>query len=216
MRWQWRCGLLLALLVALLPLAPVRAATTFTDPQGQFSLIVPDGFQRQNPPPIQSIAAFTTPMLKDAFFGVDATAIEHDGTLPTDLDALLATLTKDLGRDTVIAPEGIQRLTLDGIPGRRIDVLTVDRRMRYHAAIVIAIRGEMLFGLFFQARECDFPTLAQLTSTVLPSVLFMGDPSFQRTGTGSVHTVPLPPIVNGTAPNGACVPQNINRRLGDG
>src|SRR4051812_37342370 len=190
MRWGWRFGLLLTLFVTVMPVIPVDAATTFTDPQGQFSFLVPDGFQRQNPPPIESLVAFTTPMLKDAFFGIDAIAIDRDGKWPTDLDALVAELMKDLGRDTVIAPEGVQRLTLDGVPARRVDVLTIERRTRYHATIVIAIRGEMLFGVFFQARECDFPILAQLTSAVLPSVVFMGDPSFRRAETEGVDDVP--------------------------
>lgn len=215
-RWLLRCCACLLLATTLADVAPVGAATTYTDPQGQFSFYVPDGFAAQNPVPVESLAAFALPAFADAFFAVDvASGTRSSGRV--DLDMLIAELLANPGDRTVLGPDGVQSFTLDGAPARRIDFIETNGGVRYRGTIIIALRGDTFLGLLFQARECDFDALTRQTSAVVGSFRFAGSPSFirQRDTRPPKAEKPTPPRGARVAPV-ACTPQNVNQRLGAG
>jgi hypothetical protein len=166
-------------------IAPVVAATTYTDPQGRFSFSVPDGYtpvQAQLTAPV--VAGFVSPDPGGANFTVQVR--EATGTL----DAATAELQKRYatGTDSQPGSGGIQPLTLGGVPAQRFDYFTNAQGSRFHIMLVVSITGGAQYILTFTAQEAGYDALISQTGIVLSSFAFT-----------AAASAPAAQVSNGTA-----------------
>lgn len=167
-----------AMVVALVALsfmavAPVSAASTFTDAQGRFSFTVPDGYAPLPDfvkPPV--VAAFTSTNPPGPNFTVQVR--DARGTL----DVVVANLRQEyITGPGATAGANPQSFTLGGQPAQRYDFFQTTDNSRFHIAQVMTIKDASLYLLTFTAQEQSYDTLLSQTAIVLSSFSFGGTPS---------------------------------------
>ncbi len=149
--------------------APVAAATTYADPQQRFSFTIPDGYTPtpQVTPPV--VAGFVAASPAGANFTIqvrDATGSLDDAT--TEFQKRYAS-----GTDSQPGPNGVQSLTLGGLPAKQFDYFTSAQGTRFHISQVVAVNGKALYILIFTAQEGDYDTLVNQTGVALSSFAFL-------------------------------------------
>ncbi|MDQ6602359.1 MAG: DUF1795 domain-containing protein [Chloroflexota bacterium] len=130
---------------------------SYTDPQGRFTLMVPQGWRVQQPGSTD-IDFQAAPATASALRGAFQIAAEDVGTGITLDD--YATGTMDSIKQTVTnyrdVQGGIQQMSVGGQPARRFDFTGQDGTTNLRAAIIVVKKGTTAYGFLIAAPPEDF------------------------------------------------------------
>lgn len=223
MRRMFVFSLLIGAALVSFGLGTVSAAGTYTDTLRRFSFTVPDGYR-------QTIAdrmevEYEAVNLKDATFAVIIGASTPKETLDQAVSGFVDILSDDT---TTIRVDPDKTVTLGGTPARRITLTGADDTGQFQGTLVLALRGNYVYIVFFAAHEEDFAAFSEQTRVVLTSFTFLEGadtpamttttPAATRpptTPTAATPTASVAPTVTAqpvTSTPSAAAP----RRLGDG
>jgi len=189
-----RAGILVLILV-LIGVHLVSAATTYNDPQGRFAFTVPDSYiQRYRG---GTDASFRSVDTKTSSFDVTVVAQAPDSipTADTIVTNMLASLTSPA---YTVGITGVQSTILGGQPARRFDyyTATAGTPVRTHTLEFVATTSKAAYVLALSANEGDYDQLLGDTAIVLGSFAFTGTVS--AGGIGSV-------VADGSATSGSAI-----------
>jgi hypothetical protein len=144
---------------------------TYTDPQGRFTLKVPQGWSVQ--PASEGIDFEAAP--SSALRGAFQIAAEDVGTGITIDD--YATGTMDSIKQTITNYQdvqgGIQQTTIAGQPARRFDFTGQDGTTNLRAAIIVVMRGMTAYGFLIAAPPEDFDAVFAQAKQFLDTFAFL-------------------------------------------
>ena len=174
---------LAGMMAALYMVTSVAAATTtYTDPQGRFSITVPDGYQRSSilgP----NIPTFSSPAFTGANFNVIVTTVPTGTTLvpliPTraQFEALFRAVLSDQATFDFL-PGGFGAATVGGHPAIQDDYIVTTNGLRLHGRQYAILDGTTEYAVTFTARETDFDAFVKESRVVLDSfTILRGSPS---------------------------------------
>jgi len=183
---QRRIGMRAGIFVLILIIVSVHfvsAATTYNDPQGRFAFTVPDSY-------IQRYRAGTDVSFRPAdtkTSSLEVTVVaQAPGPIPT-ADTIVINMLNSLSSPAyTLGITGVQSTILGGQPARRFDYYTAAAGMpvRTHTLQFVAITGKAAYALALSANEGDYDQLLGDAAIVLGSFSFTGTVS--AGGTGSV------------------------------
>ncbi len=143
----------------------------YTDPQGRFTLTVPQGWQVQAASSGIDFEAAPSSALRGAF----QIAAEEVGTGITIDD--YATGTMDSIKQTVTNYQdvqgGIQQTTVAGLPARRFDFTGQDGTTNLRAAIIVVMKGTTAYGFLIAAAPQDFDAVFAQAKQFLDTFAFV-------------------------------------------
>ncbi|MDQ6833596.1 MAG: hypothetical protein M3008_09365 [Chloroflexota bacterium] len=181
MRLFARIGLLILLLLGASPILPVRAdSTTFNDPHGRWSVVLPDSYRLTNDqyyigiedrPGFNASATFTS---------------EHPGFVSvryaeccSPSPSKLAQITqqgfeseRQLRPDAVMGPDGIQPTTLAGNPALHYDYFETDNGILLHGRDTRTFSGGLEYGIAFLSTNSGFDSMANDIAMISDSFRF--------------------------------------------
>lgn len=178
-------------------MSPVHAASVYTDPQGRFSLTVPDGFTQASDSEAQFtsespvIALFSVVVLPNTDgFTLDQTAAQFTAQLPDLLNAL-----NDLFDDVQVVPDNAQPTMLGGQPAQSFTLIATTSDVRLRLPVIYTIAGGNLYAFIYGGLDDDFPTVQREVAPVIASFKFRTAPAVSVTPTaGATRTsTPQPP-----------------------
>ncbi|MDQ2786818.1 MAG: hypothetical protein M3Y58_17650 [Chloroflexota bacterium] len=183
---------LVGMMAALCMVTSVSAAvTTYTDPQGRFSITVPDGYQRSSELG-PNILAFNSPIFVGANFNVIAATVPTGTTLipliPTRAqfeDLFRAVLSDQATFDFL--PGGFGAATIAGHPAVQDDSILTTNGERIRLRQFLILDGTTEYAISFGARETEFDAFVKESHIVLDSfTILRGSPStfIHRLGDG--------------------------------
>ncbi len=144
---------------------------TYTDPQGRFTLMVPQGWRVQPVSAGIDFQAAPSSALRGAF----QIAAEEVGTSIT-LDNY-ATSTMDSIKQTVTNYQdlqgGIQQTTIAGQPARRFDFTAQDGTTNLRAAVIVVMKGTTAYGFLIAAAPADFDAVFAQAKQFLDTFAFL-------------------------------------------
>lgn len=154
--------MLVAALLAALPVAPARAAdATYIDPQMRFSLLALDGFQPVVAPPFPIVASYTSPQFMGAGYDVEAedatTDIGPNGMLDDLAPAFLRAVSRLDGYEA--GPDSIRPATLGGLDARRYEFFATFAGTRLRLRETYTLIGRTRYSLGVNARDADWAAL---------------------------------------------------------
>jgi len=158
----------------------VHAASVYTDPQGWFSLTVPDGFTRTSS---ELLPQFTSESPVVAVFNVavrPTTAGLTLDELTTQLTEQLPDVLGELFDDVQVAPNGSQTTTLGGQSARSLSLIATTSDLQLRFTVIYTIAGGNLYAFTYGGLEEDFTAVQQEIAPVIASFKF---------GTASVTSV---------------------------
>lgn len=142
----------------------------YTDPQGRFTLKVPQGWSVQSASSGIDFEAAPSSALRGAF----QIAAEEVGTSITLDD--YATGTMDSIKQTVSNYQdvqgGIQQTTVAGLPARRFDFTGQDGPTNLRAAIIVVMKGTTAYGFLIAAAPEDFDAVFAQAKQFLDTFAF--------------------------------------------
>jgi len=175
-----RAGIFILILV-IVSVHFVSAATTYNDPQGRFAFTVPDSY-------IQRYRAGTDVSFRSAdtkTSSLDVTVVaQAPGPIPT-ADTIVTNMLNSLSSPVyTLGITGVQSTILGGQPARRFDyyTATAGAPVRTHTLQFVAITGKAAYALALSANEGDYDQLLGDTAIVLGSFSFIGAVSAGGTG----------------------------------
>ncbi|MCA1725293.1 MAG: hypothetical protein LC748_13795 [Thermomicrobia bacterium] len=144
----------------------------YTDPQGRFTLTVPQGWRvQQNVTTGIDFEAAPPTTLRGAF----QIATEDVGTTTT-LDNY-ATSTMDGIKQTVTNYQdvlgGIQQTTIAGMPARRFDFTGQDGTTDLRAAVLVVVKGTTAYGFLIAAAPADFDAVFAQAKQFIDTFAFL-------------------------------------------
>jgi hypothetical protein len=143
----------------------------YTDPQGRFTLTVPQGWQVQAASSGIDFEAAPASALRGAF----QIAAEEVGTGITVDD--YATGTMDSIKQTVTNYQdvqgGIQQTTVAGLPARRFDFTGQDGTTNLRAAIIVVMKGTTAYGFLIAAAPQDFDAVFAQAKQFIDTFAFL-------------------------------------------
>lgn len=144
---------------------------TYTDPQGRFTLMVPQGWRVQPASAGIDFEAAPSSALRGAF----QIAAEDVGTGITVDD--YATGTMDSIKQTITNYQdvqgGIQQTTIAGQSARRFDFTGQDGTTNLRAAIIVVMRGTTAYGFLIAAPPEDFDVVFAQAKQFLDTFAFL-------------------------------------------
>ena len=144
---------------------------TYTDPQGRFTLMVPQGWRVQSASSGIDFEAAPSSALRGAF----QIAAEQVGTGITIDD--YATGTMDSIKQTITNYQdvqgGIQQTTIAGQSARRFDFTGQDGTTNLRAAIIVVMRGTTAYGFLIAAPPEDFDAVFAQAKQFLDTFAFL-------------------------------------------
>ncbi len=153
---------------------PGLNGNAYTDPQGRFTLTVPQGWRVQQPSSTD-IDFQAAPGTASALRGAFQIAAEDVGTGITLDD--YATSTMDSIKQTVSnyrdIQNGIQQTTIGGQPARRFDFTGQDGTTNLRAAIVVVKKGTTAYGFLIAAPPEDFDAVFSQAKQFIDSFAFL-------------------------------------------
>ncbi len=143
----------------------------YTDPQGRFTLMVPQGWRVQ---PISTGIDFQAAP-SSALRGAFQIAAEEVGAGIT-LDNYV-TSTMDSIKQTVTNYQdlqgGIQQMTVAGQPARRFDFSAQDGTTNLRAAVIVVMKGTTAYGFLIAAAPADFDAVFAQAKQFLDTFSFL-------------------------------------------
>ncbi len=143
----------------------------YTDPQGRFTLMVPQGWRVQPSSAGIDFQAAPSSALRGAF----QIAAEEVGTSIT-LDNY-ATSTIDSIKQTVTNYQdlqgGIQQTTVAGQSARRFDFTAQDGTTNLRAAVIVVMKGTTAYGFLIAAAPADFDAVFAQAKQFLDTFAFL-------------------------------------------
>ncbi|MGI8691005.1 MAG: hypothetical protein ACR2M3_20690 [Thermomicrobiales bacterium] len=143
----------------------------YTDPQGRFTLMVPQGWRVEQSSAGIDFQAAPSSALRGAF----QIAAEEVGTGITLDD--YATSTMDGIKQTVTNYQdlqgGIQQTTLAGQPARRFDFTAQDGTTNLRAAVIVVMKGTTAYGFLIAAAPADFDAVFAQAKQFLDTFAFL-------------------------------------------
>ncbi|MDQ2786538.1 MAG: hypothetical protein M3Y58_16220 [Chloroflexota bacterium] len=144
---------------------------TYTDPQGRFMLMVPQGWRVQPSSAGIDFEAAPSSALRGAF----QIAAEEVGTSITLDD--YATSTMDGIKQTVTNYQdlqgGIQQTTIAGQPARRFDFTAQDGTTDLRAAVIVVMKGTTAYGFLIAAAPADFDAVFAQAKQFIDTFAFL-------------------------------------------
>ena len=162
------------LAVLLLIVSPVGATAAYSDPQGQFSFMLPDRFTSvANPRHAAAFLLNADPVNKAA--GNFVTDI-----IPGDAATGAPTLQLIDAQNNPIPPAFDQPITLGGQLAHRSDFVIANGGI--YRVIVAARKDAQIYWLVFDTAPASFNDYAPLLQTILTSFAFGGTPNAASSG----------------------------------
>jgi len=202
-RMIWVLAPVVLAMCCLIPM--VHAASVYTDPQGQFSLTVPDAFTQAS----DSEAQFTSESPVIALFSVmvqpntdgltlDQTAAQLTAQLPDVFSAL-----SDVFDDVQVVPDNAQPTMLGGQLARSFTLIATASDLRLRFTVIYTIAGGNLYAFIYGGLDDDYPTVQREIAPVITSFKFGTAPATSGTptataGAARTSTPQLPPTVRPT------------------
>ncbi len=147
---------------------------SYTDPQGRFTLMVPQGWRVQQPSSTD-IDFQAAPTAASALRGAFQIAAEDIGTGITLDD--YASGTMDSIKQTVTnykdVQGGIQQATVGGQPARRFDFTGQDGTTNLRAAIIVVKKGMTAYGFLIAAPPEDFDAVFAQAKQFIDTFAFL-------------------------------------------
>jgi len=182
--WAWRMALACLLVAAFVVTPRVGAAVpagdrTFTDPQGHFTLTVPDGWTVADlPDPGSVVVALVAPPspvplanVPPGVLDVSVSPVQPTATLDAIADTTAMTVMARLDGARLV-PDGVQPTTLGGQPARAFAVQGVQQGAPVTVSATVVWKDGMAYTLAFTSGGGDSLFAAQ--QTVLDSFTFTG------------------------------------------
>ncbi len=178
---------LLGLLITGLP-ATVRAANTFTDPQGRFTFTIPDGLtvddrytgQQASGIEIGVVLTPTTPADPQTLGNNVNVTIQSLGGMTASVDDAGPTILNNLQQAIPSAtPDGVgfQSLTVGGMPAQRYGYVATINGLAVHGSQVAVIAGNNIYFMTFTATDDTFADFIAQTNGLLTSFMFLNNPA---------------------------------------
>lgn len=159
---------------------PVSAAT-YTDPDGRFTFLAPEGYTQRyragTDISYRSLTAATTT--------VDVTVVAQSPDLLPTPDAFAANVLNTLKPPAYVGASAPEPVVLGGQPGRRFDYYTVleGSAMRLHTLHIIAVSSRFAVMLVFAAPEAEYDRMVNDTALMPLSFSFNRTPGIVGSST---------------------------------
>jgi hypothetical protein len=142
----------------------------YTDPQGRFTLTIPQGWRVQ----ITNGANVDFEATPNALRGAFQIAAEDVGATTVDD---YATSTMDSIKQSVTNYQdvqgGIQQMTVGGLPARRFDFTGQDGTTNLRAAVIVVEKGTTAYGFLIAAAPEDFDAVFAQAKQFIDSFAFL-------------------------------------------
>jgi len=170
----------------------VHAASVYTDPQGRFSLTIPDGFTQTSS---ESLPQFASDFPVIAIFNVAV----RPTTAGLTLDELTAQLTEqlpdvlgELFDDVRVAPNGSQTTTLGGQSARSLTLIATADDLQLRFTVIYTIAGGDLYVFTYGGLDEDFTAVQREVAPVIASFKFGTVSATSVTPTATIGAVRTP------------------------
>lgn len=174
-RGTWS-GLLVGLLLALMMVSSVSAATTYTDLQGRFSVTVPDNFRATAERSTSIAVSYESQTYRGASFNVVIASGSPAGTtLVNGVTMALSAFPKTF-KGYQPGPNNYAAATLGGQPAVVLDSFFMGDTGRIHLLQYTVLYGSTAYVLTIGALESDFDTVLRDTRVVRDSFTFLVAP----------------------------------------
>ncbi len=200
---QRRIGMRAGILVLILVLVFVHivsAATTYNDPQGRFAFTVPDSYVQRYRAGMD--VSFRSADTRTSSFDVSVIA-QAPGPIPS-VDTIVTDLLTGLSSPVyTLGITGVQSTILGGQPARRFDyyTATAGTPVRTHTLEFVATTSKAAYILALSANEGDYDQLLGDTAIVLGSFAFTGTVTAESIGSA----VTSGSVTSGSATTGSAI-----------
>ncbi|MGI8854505.1 MAG: hypothetical protein ACR2JW_02025 [Thermomicrobiales bacterium] len=149
---------------------PGVSGNKYTDPQGRFTLTIPQGWRVQNASGTTIDFEATPNALKGAFqiAAEDVGAMTIDDYATGTMDGIKQTITNYQD-----VQGGIQQLTVGGQPARRFDFTGQDGTTNLRAAVIVVKQGTTAYGILIAADPADFDAVFAQAKQFIDSFAFL-------------------------------------------
>ncbi len=149
---------------------PGVSGNRYTDPQGRFTLTIPQGWRVQLTGGTTVDFEATPNALKGAFqiAAEDVGAMTIDDYATGTMNGIKQTITNYQD-----AQSGIQQLTVGGQPARRFDFTGQDGTTNLRAAVIVVKQGTTAYGILIAADPADFDTVFAQAKQFIDTFAFL-------------------------------------------
>lgn len=188
---------------------PAAAATTYTDRDGRFAFLAPDGYiQRYRAGTDISYRSLTSPTTI-----LDVAVIAQSPEPLPSPDSLAASILSGLRPPAYVGASAAEPFTLGGQAGRRFDYYTTleGTTARLRTTQIVAVSNRSAMVLVLSATEADYAKMMGDTAIVLTSFSFAPTPGTgsSTAGVGVVASTATPALATAVTPIPTVLPAPV-------